>query len=306
MTNTMTTTALTRHALQQDDAPLAMLWFTCKRDLAALRVSAESAVDVLPAGSTMHLVFDQKELALPEVQETIATIKGLWPDVHIAASTGNRQRNLNGAGWVAEQFLHFYNAMQLNPGARYLMKVDSDVVLFNSGFRAVLRPERFMLVGQASRWRGSVSAWGAMYFLHRDYINQIASHPDPVGLLEQMNRANGGKYGDYPEDQATSQLAVHLYKKSRVWFRPEADWMTAIVGRWHYTYADAFDRSHYWFYDAVEYGMISQIRGKYKVDREEAMAIRDRTMARHLEASRSPRKYDAVDRGIATSAGKEA
>lgn len=285
-----------RDVLHCSDAPIALVWFTCARDLAAVRISAESAVDLVPAGSSFHLVFDHTELNRPEVQQAVEAIRGMWPNTHSAASTVDRRVNLNGAAWVCEQFRQWYNALQLNPAARYVLKIDSDVVMFNANFRGALRPERFVMVGQASRWRGMTSAWGAMYFLHRDYVNTVTADPDPVGLLEQMNAACGLRFGDYPEDQTVSQLAVHLYKRDRVWFRPEGDWVTALVGRWHYIYPDHRDRDHYWFYDALEYGMLRQIVPKYGVDGDDAFTMRDQTMARHLEASRVPRKYSKADR----------
>lgn len=277
-----------RTALHTADAPLAMLWFTCTRDLDALAISVASAVDVVPAGTTFHLVFAEGDVPDAKVLDRF---HALWPACHIATTAGQRSARLKGADWVAQQFSAFAQAMRVNPEARYLAKIDSDVVLFGNGFLRALRPERWMMHGQGAQWRGYWSAWGGLYFLHRDFIQAVARHPDPVALLHEMNQRCDSRFRDFPEDQAVSQLAVHLYSKGGVWFQQPADWMTALLGRWHYTYPDDRDRDHYWFYDAVEFGLVRQIKQVHGCDQTRALAIRDQTMQRHFESSRNPRKY---------------
>lgn len=277
-----------RTALHADNPPLALLWFTCTRDLEALAISIESAVDLVPAGTTFHLVFDHNDRP-PD--DAVHRLRAIWPTCHIATTAGPRNPRLKGAEWVAQQFIAFAEAMRINTDAQYLAKIDSDVVLFGNGFLRALRPQRWMMYGQGANWRGHTSAWGGLYFLHREFIEAVAQHNDPMGLLHEMNRQRGNRFCDFPEDQSVSQLAVHLYGKRNVWFQPPADWITALLGRWHYTYPEHRDRDHYWFYDALEFGLVRQIKQVHGCDTERALMIRDETMRRHMEASRNPRRY---------------
>ena len=286
---------------READAPLAVVWFTCQRDGAALLTSVESAHHVVSSASTFYFVVDAHT---PIDESSRRHIRAVHPRSCFVTTQLHRDGNLNGAAWVAEELRQMKSALGLNARARYVAKVDSDVVFYQTSFKQLLRPERWVMVGSATNWRGrDWFCWGALYFLHRDFVEHVTSDGDPEGMLHEMNRHFGGRYGEFAEDESVSQLAIHLCGRERVWMQPET---VPLVHRWNYEWADEVRdaRLFYWHYDAVEYGLVGQICQRYGVDREAAFRIRDRVMRQHLDMSRRPERFSTEDRGFGAARGR--
>lgn len=251
---------------------ISFLNYSCPRDYKILHYSIDSVKRIMAGQNyNIHCFLDNKDGI---------NIGPIIDKVNLYKVNFNLGGNLNGIDFIVN---HIKILKMLARESDYIVKMDSDILMFNKKFIDILNAGQFDLLGKYGHLtkKDMEFCYGCCYIISANIVNKLPDNKNDIIdlLLTRKDWFPPGIMYKWAEDQAMSYLVNHfdgnIYLES-------PSYTTGTLGLWRYDLSgqkvsEYLLSSCVCFFDFIEFGRkkkISWAEGKDNKNKEREKTIK--------------------------------